>query len=73
MKKELKSESHLKSAGMITQIKDIRKELNTIKKRQERIVEILEEYELTDAAKKSLKEARATPEEKYISHEDVKK
>jgi len=72
MKKELKS-NHLKPAGMITQIKDIRKELKTIKKRQERIVEILEEYELTEAAKKALKEARATPEEKYISHDDIKK
>ena len=58
---------------MIKQIKDIRKEVTMLKKGQEKIIKILEEYELTDYAKKSLKQARATSEDKYVSHEDVKK
>ena len=73
MRKELRFEKHLKPTRMVKQIKNIRKEVNLLKKNQEHILQILSEYELTGYAKKALKESRATPENKYISHEDVKK
>ena len=72
MQKEFRFEKHLKPANMIKEIKDIKKEVNILKKSQKHILQILDEYELTPYAKKALKEARAT-EIKYISHEDVKK
>ncbi len=38
----------------------------------DRVLELLEEKDLTDEAKKDLEEARATPHEKYVSHDEVK-
>jgi len=34
---------------------------------------IAEDFELSDEAKKELKEARATPSEEFISQEDIEK
>ena len=45
----------------------LQKELAVIKKN------VMEETELTDYAKKTIEESRATPRSKYISHEEVKK
>lgn len=72
MRKELKFERRLTPIRMINQLKDIRKEINILKKGQEQILQVLEEYELTEETKKALKEARFTPTEAYISHDDVK-
>jgi hypothetical protein len=72
MRKELKFERQLIPVRVIQQLKNIRREVMAIKKRQEQILQILEEYELTPWTKKALKEARATPIEKYIPHDKVK-
>ena len=73
MRKDLRFERHLTPTKMIRQIKDIRKDLTILKKRQDQIFQILKEHELTEYAKEALKEARATSENEYVSHEDVKK
>ena len=57
----------------MTTLETLHKEIREIKSDVEKILEILEEYELTEDAKKALAEARNTPEEEYIPHEDVKK
>lgn len=54
-------------------LETMHEEIEEIRSGVRRILEILEEYELTEEAKKALKEARATSEDEYISHEDVKK
>lgn len=73
MRKELRFERRLTPTTMIKQIRDIRKDVTMLKKRQEQILQILKEHELTEYAKESLKEARATSESEYIPHEDVKR
>lgn len=73
MRKELRFERRLTPTTMIKQIRDIRKDVTMLKKRQEQILKILKEHELTEYAKESLKEARTTSESEYIPHEDVKK
>lgn len=72
MENEVRFERSTKT-NVIGQLQDVRKEIAILKRRQEKILQILEEYELTEDAKKDLKEARDTPEENYISHENVKK
>lgn len=57
----------------MTTLEALHEEIREIKSDVEKILEILEEYELTEDAKKALAEARSTPEEEYIPHEDVKK
>lgn len=59
---------------MTTNIENLHKDLQEIKKELYLIKHILaEDYELTDYAKKALKEARETPKSKFISHEESKK
>ena len=57
----------------MTTLESLHKEIQELKSDVEKILEILEEYELTDDAKKALSEARKIPESEYVSHEDVKK
>ncbi len=54
-------------------IETLHEDIKEIKSSVRQILEILEEHELTEGAKKALKEARATPDGKYISHEDARK
>ena len=55
---------------MATSIETIHQELIEIRKDVEFIKNILsEEYELSDYAKKALKEARETPESEYVDLE----
>ncbi|MBI2542783.1 MAG: hypothetical protein HYW24_01205 [Candidatus Aenigmarchaeota archaeon] len=55
-------------------LETLHKEIDEIKGNVEKILFILEdEGELTEEARKDLEEARKTPREEYISHEDVKK
>ena len=57
-----------------TDIKHMHKDIESIKQDIALIKHILcEERELTEEAIKNLKEARETPEEEYISHEELKK
>ncbi|MEK6974248.1 MAG: hypothetical protein AABW41_03370 [Nanoarchaeota archaeon] len=59
---------------METSIESLHKDLQDIKRNIYLIKHILsEEFELTDYAKKSLKEARKTPKNKYISNDELKK
>jgi len=53
---------------LIRDVAQIKKILIAEKEKNE-----MEEVELTDWAKNELKIARETPEEEYISHEEVKK
>ena len=53
---------------LIRDVAQIKKILIAEKEKNE-----MEEVELTDWAKNQLKIARETPEEEYISHEEVKK
>ena len=62
---------------MESETKQIHKDILKMQKDIELIKEILldeaGERELTDWAKNELEEARKTPKEEYISHEEVKK
>lgn len=73
MRKELRFERRITPAQVAHQLKNINREVTMLKKRQEQILEVLAEHDLTPVATKALKEARATPAEKYVAHEDVKK
>lgn len=59
---------------MATNIENLHKDLIEIKRDIGLIKHILaEDYELTNYAKKALKEARKTPKSRFISHEELKK
>ncbi len=49
------------------QVLNLQKDMNFVKK------VIAEDFELSDEAKKELKEARATPIDEYTSQEDMEK
>ena len=51
---------------ILEQLNQIRVDINIIK-------QAVDDGELTEWAKQELDEARETPEEEYISHEEVKK
>jgi len=52
---------------MVKTIASLRKEINDVRKELDYIKNILSEnYELSEQAKKFLKEARNTPESKYV-------
>lgn len=55
-------------------IKHVHEDLIKLKNSVELVKNILaEEYELSDSAKKALKEAREVPDKELISHGEVKK
>ncbi len=59
---------------MTTTIEHLHDDILEIKHELSLIRSILEEdFELTEEAKKSLQEARKTPKNKYISHDELKK
>ena len=59
---------------METEIKHIHKDIEQIKKNLDFIKNILvEDYELSDMAKKQLRAAIKTPISEYIDHKEVKK
>ena len=53
--------------------KEILKQLNQIRIDVEFIKQAIDDGELTEWAENELEEARRTPEEEYISHEEVKR
>ena len=73
MRKELRFDRRLNSAGLIRQFQSLKKEVTTLKKRQEQIINSIEGQDLTKETKRALKEARSTSIEKYVPHKDVKK
>ena len=52
---------------------DLQKLIKDVELIKNILLEKTDEIELSDWAKKAIKEARNTPKEKYISHNEVKK